>query len=105
MRAMSKAVSFLAVAVALTLSCGHVFAKGGGGGGGGSHPTQVKTSGVSAVPSSAGGGQSKSTWCRHDCRPYPPYHYFGPPGPNGTQSGNDPRGPNRGPGNPVLHPK
>jgi hypothetical protein len=60
-----------------------------------------------AQPSGAGGGQGKYTCGHHrDCDPhYPPYHYYGPPGPLGTQSGNDPRGPNRGPGNPVLHPK
>jgi hypothetical protein len=39
MQAISKAVSLLAVAVALSLSSSHVFAKSGGG------PSQVKTSG------------------------------------------------------------
>jgi hypothetical protein len=62
MRAMSKTMSLVAVAVAL--SCGHVFAKGGGGGGGAGHPTQVKTSGASATPSGPSGGLAKHA-CGH----------------------------------------
>ena len=52
MTAMSKVVSLLAISVALTLSGSHVFAKTVG-------PGQVKTSGTSAAPSSAGGSRSK----------------------------------------------
>ena len=55
MKAMSKAVSLLAISVALTLSGSHVFAKTGGSNG----PSQVKTSGTSAAPSGAGGSRSK----------------------------------------------
>jgi hypothetical protein len=72
MKTMSKAVSLLALAVALTLSGSHVFAKGGGGAG---HPTQVKTSGTSAAPSPVvGGGQKYHRGCAYNptapqCRP------------------------------------
>jgi hypothetical protein len=115
MKAISRTVSCLAVAVALTVSCGLAFAKGGGGGGGGgggagggpgsgfgAHPTQVKTSGTSAQPSSSAGptfGEKRGGGsCGHhtNCVSSPPL---------GTQSGNDPRGPNRGPGHPVILPK
>ena len=50
MTAISKAVSFLAISVALTLNGSSAFAKSGGG------PSQVKTSGTSATPS---GSQAK----------------------------------------------
>jgi hypothetical protein len=60
MKAMSKAVSLLAISVALTLSGSHVFAGTGS-------PGQVKTSGTSAAPSGLGTGGSK---------------YIGPPRPS-----------------------
>src|ERR1035437_8245087 len=56
MKAISKAVSLLAVVGAWSLIGSHIFAKGGGGSGGGaSHPSQVKTSGTSAAPRAAAG--------------------------------------------------
>ena len=59
MTAISKAVSFLAISVALTLSGSSAFAKSGGG------PSQVKTSGTSTSSSSAGGGQSQKHACHN----------------------------------------
>ncbi len=114
----SKVVSLLAITVALTLSGSPVMAKGGGG------PSQVKASGNSATPggnsatpggnSATQGGNSatqggnaaggsiarRPAGCGH--RTYGACAFPTPPG---TSSGNDPRGPNRGPGNPTLHPK
>ena len=96
MQAMSKAVSLLAISMAVTLSGSHVFAKTVGP----SRTSQVKTSGTSAAPSGAGGGQDKRIYCYlGHCVDLPPRQ---PPGATG---GNDPRGPNRGPGDPALHPK
>jgi hypothetical protein len=91
----SKVVSLLAISVALTLSGSDVFAKSGG------NPGQVKTSGTSAAPSgsSAGGNQVKTRGCTRS------YHCVKPTQPPGATGGNDPRGPNRGPGNPTLVPK
>jgi hypothetical protein len=98
MTAISKVVSLLAISAALTLSGSHVFAKSSGG------PSQVKTSGTSAAPSgsSAGGNQSQKHACHNGgtgsrC-------IVAPTSPGAT-GGNDPRGPNRGPGDPTLHPK
>jgi hypothetical protein len=94
--AMSKVVSLLAISMAVTLSGSHVFAKNGGSNG----PSQAKSSGTSAAPSGAGGGQDKRIYCYlGHCVDHPPRQ---PPGATG---GNDPRGPNRGPGDPALHPK
>jgi hypothetical protein len=91
MTAISKVVSLLAISAALTLCGGHVFAKNAG-------PGQAKSSGTSAAPSGsgAGGNQEKTKGCTH-------YHCPRPPNTEGA-SGNDPN-PNRGPGNPTLHPK
>ena len=58
MKAMSKAVSLLAISVALTLSGSHVFAKNEG-------PGQVKSSGTSAAPSGSGAGGDQSQ--KHAC--------------------------------------
>jgi hypothetical protein len=95
MKAKSKAISLLAVAAALTLSGGYVFAKGGGGGGGfgGSHPTQVKASGTSAVPSGAGGNRSRYV-------PYCKLH----PGRGGCPAKVQPtcRGPHMGPNGVMI---
>jgi hypothetical protein len=87
MKAMSKAVSLLAVAAALTLGGSLVLAKGGGGAG---HPTQVKTSGTSATPSP----KARPTYsCSKNpvpgCRNYAPGHTQptcrgGHMGPNGV---------------------
>lgn len=96
MRAISNVVSLLAISAALALSGSHVFAKTVG-------PGQVKTSGTSAAQGGNPAGGlvvRRPAGCGHktygDCA-FPP--------PQGTVSGNDPRGPNRGPGNPILHPK
>jgi hypothetical protein len=98
MTAMSKVVSILAISAVLTLGGSHVFAKSSGG------PSQVKTSGTSAAPSGSGardntakGHGGTGVGCGHHCpvKPTPP----------GATGGNDPRGPNRGPGDPALHPK
>jgi len=104
MTAISKGFSFLAISVALTLSGSPVMAKGGGG------PSQVKTSGNSATQggnSATQGGKPaggsiarRPAGCGHQS-----YGACAFPPPPGTTSGNDPRGPNRGPGNPTLHPK
>jgi hypothetical protein len=71
MTAISKVVSLLAISAASTLSGSYVFAKSGGG------PSQVKTSGTSAAPSGAGGGQLKER-----AVPFPCGHhgYCQPPG-------------------------
>jgi hypothetical protein len=58
MKAMSKAVSLLAISVALTFSGSHVFAGNGS-------PGQVKTSGTSAAPSGSGAGGNQSQ--KHAC--------------------------------------
>src|ERR1035437_10094213 len=101
MTAISKVVSLLVISAALTLSGSLVFAKSGGSNG----PGQVKTSGTSAAPSgsSAGGKQSQKHACHNGgtgsrC-------IVAPTPPPGATGGNDPRGPNRGPGNPTLLPK
>jgi len=95
MRAISKVVSLLAISAALTLSSSPVFAKNEGLG-------QAKSSGTSAAPSgsSAGGNQDKSKGCRGDSK----HCVASPPPPPAPTGGNDPN-PNRGPGNPTLHPK
>jgi hypothetical protein len=90
MTAISKVVLLLVISAALTLSGSLVFAKSGGS------PGQVKTSGTSATPSGASGSQSKTRQCYyHHCVTVPR---------NGITSGGV-GGPNRGPGNPTLHPK
>jgi hypothetical protein len=103
MTTISKVVSLLAISVALTLSGSPVMAKGGGG------PGQVKTSGNSATQggnSASQGGNAaggsiahRPTGCGHSTHGACAFPS------QGTTSGNDPRGPNRGPGNPTLHPK
>jgi hypothetical protein len=97
MTTISKVVSLLAISVALTLSGSDVFAKTGGSNG----PSQVKSSGTSAAPSgsSAGGNQVKTRGCTRS------YLCAKPIQPPGSTGGSDPRGPNRGPGDPALHPK
>jgi hypothetical protein len=100
MTPLSKRMSLLAISAALMLSGGHVFAKSGGGSSGGG-PSHVKTSGTSAAPSGSGGPVAHTA---RGCGHYT-YGRCAPPPPMGTQSGNDPRGANRGPGNPTLHPK
>jgi hypothetical protein len=94
MTAISKVVSLFAISTALTLCGSDVFAKTGGSNG----ASQAKSSGTSAAPSGsgAGGNQEKTKGCSH-------YHCPRPPNTEGA-SGNDPN-PNRGPGNPTLHPK
>ena len=99
MTAISKVVSLLAISAALMLSGSHVFAKSSGG------PSQVKTSGTSAAPSGSGardttakGHGGTGVGCRGP-------HCMVAPTPPGATGGNDPRGPNRGPGDPALHPK
>ena len=108
MKAMSKVAMLLAISVALTFSGSHVFAKNDG-------PGQVKTSGTSATPSGSGAAGSKyigpprptTGTCRGSscvaCRGSgsKTCYAWNPPGATG---GNDPN-PNRGPGNPTLHPK
>jgi hypothetical protein len=97
MTTVPKVVSLLAISMALTLSASPVFAKSGGG------PGQVTTSGTSAAHGSnpAGGSvERRPAGCGH--RTYGACAF---PSPQGTTSGNDPRGANRGPGNPTLHPK
>jgi hypothetical protein len=99
MTAISKVVSLLAISVAVTLSGSHVFAKTGSSNG----ASQAKSSGTSAAPSGSGasGNQDKSKGCNGS------KHCGGPPAkqpPPGATGGNDPN-PNRGPGNPTLHPK
>jgi hypothetical protein len=97
MTAVSKVISLLAISVALTLSGSPVFAKSGGS------PGQVKTSGTSATQSGNPAGGSvvrRPAGCGHKT-----YGACAFPTPQGATSGNDPRGPNRGPGNPTLHPK
>jgi hypothetical protein len=97
MTTVPKVVSLLAISVALTLSGSPVFARGGGG------PTQVTTSGTSAAHGGnpAGGAvERRPAGCGHKT-----YGACAFPQPQGTTSGNDPRGANRGPGNPTLHPK
>ena len=100
MTAMSKVVSLLAISAAVTLSGSHVFAKSSGG------PSQVKTSGTSTAPSGSGARDSPAKGHGgtggHGCRGY---HCTVAPTPPGATGGNDPRGPNRGPGDPTLHPK
>ena len=99
MIAISKVVSLFAISTALTLCGSDVFAKTGDSNGAG----QAKSSGTSAAPSGsgAGGNQAKSKGCvRGSKQCTEPLHQF-PPGATG---GNDPN-PNRGPGNPTLHPK
>lgn len=94
MTAIPKVVSLLAISVALMLSGSPVFAKSGGS------PGQVKTSGKSAAPVAGGPVVRRPKGCGH--------HTTGAcafPTPPGATSGNDPRGPNRGPGFPTLHPK
>ena len=93
MKATSKVVSLLAIAVAVTLIGSHVFAKTGDS----SHPTQVKTSGTSATPSGAGSTQSKARECHY-------HHCVTVPRTGSTPGGN--ANPNKGgPDNPALHPK
>jgi hypothetical protein len=97
MTAMSNVVSLLAVSVALSLNGSPVFAKSGGG------PSQVKTSGTSAAQGGNAAGGSvvrRPAGCGHKT-----YGACAFPPPQGATSGNDPRGPNRGPGNPTLVPK
>ncbi len=111
MTTISKGFSFLAISVALTLSGSPVMAKGGGG------PSQVKTSGNSGTQggnsatqggnSASQGGNSAGGSIAH--RPavgcgHATHGTCAFPS-QGATSGNDPRGPNRGPGNPTLHPK
>jgi hypothetical protein len=75
MKAISITASFLAIAAALTLSCGYVFAKTAGPVGPGPVAANpVHASGTSAAPSRAGGDQSKVHGCFRDptapnCRP------------------------------------
>jgi hypothetical protein len=91
MRATSKMVTLLTISVTLMLSGSHVLAKTVG-------PGQVKTSGTSAAPSGAAAAAGRrATLCHHN-------HYYyacSPPASVGGGVG----GPNRGPGNPTLHPK
>jgi len=96
MTTVSKVISLLAISMALTLSGGPVLAKSGGG------PSQVTTSGTSAAHGGnpAGGVERRPAGCGHKT-----YGACAFPSPQGTTSGNDPRGANRGPGNPTLHPK
>jgi hypothetical protein len=92
----SNVVSLLTIAAALTLSTNHVFAKTAGPGG-------VKASGNSAAHggSPAGGSVARRpAGCGHKT-----YGACAFPPPQGATSGNDPRGANRGPGDPALHPK
>jgi hypothetical protein len=99
MIAISKVVSLLAISAAVTLSGSHVFAKTGSSNG----ASQAKSSGTSAAPSgsSAGSNQDKSKGCRAGSKQCSEPLHQTPPGATG---GNDPN-PNRGPGNPTLHPK
>jgi len=97
MTAISKVVSLLAISVSLSLSSSFAVAKSGGS------PGQVKTSGTSATQggNTAGGSVARRpAGCGHKT-----YGTCAFPPPQGTTSGNDPRGPNRGPGHPTLHPK
>ena len=93
---MSKVVSLLTIVAALALSSDHVFAKTAG-------PGKAQTSGTSAAQGGKPAGGSvarRPAGCGH--------HTTGAcaiPPPPGATSGNDPRGPNRGPGDPALHPK
>jgi hypothetical protein len=99
MKATLKAVSLVVISVALTLSGSDVFAKTGGPNG----ASQAKSSGTSAAPSgsSAGGNQSQKHACKNGGTGSRCIVATPPPGATG---GNDPN-PNRGPGNPTLHPK
>ena len=99
MTTISKVASLLAISTALTLCGSGVFAKTGGSNG----ASQAKSSGTSATPSgsSAGGNQDKSKGCSGSKHCGTPPAKQPPPGATG---GNDPN-PNRGPGNPTLHPK
>jgi hypothetical protein len=95
MTAISKAVSFLAISVALTLSGSSAFAKSGGG------PNQVKTSGTSAAQGGNPAGGSvvrRPAGCGHKT-----YGACAFPPAQGATSGGNPI--NRGPGHPTLHPK
>jgi len=102
MTPISKIVSPLTISVVLAMSAAlttisPAVAKSGGG------PSQVKTSGTSANQGSNPSGgpvARRPAGCGHKT-----YGACAFPTPTGTQSGNDPRGPNRGPGNPTLHPK
>lgn len=92
MTAVPEVVSLLAISAALMLSGSHVFAKSGSG------PSQVKTSGKSAAPSGATGGQAKFRRCYHrPCRPYPGDIYQ-PPGHTQPPC----RGPHRGPNGVMI---
>jgi hypothetical protein len=93
---MSKVVSLLTIATALALSSEYVFAKAAG-------PGKAQTSGTSASQGGKPAGSSvarRPAGCGHKT-----YGACAFPPPQGATSGNDPRGPNRGPGNPTLHPK
>ena len=95
MTAISKAISFLAISVALTLSGSPVFAKSGDG------PGKVKTSGISATQSGNPAGGSvvrRPAGCGHKT-----YGACAFPTPPGATSGGNPI--DRGPGHPTLHPK
>jgi len=97
MTTVPKVISLLAISAALMLSGSPAFAKSGG------NPGQVKTSGTSATQggNTAGGSVARRpAGCGHKT-----YGACAFPPPQGTTSGNDPRGPNRGPGHPTLHPK
>ena len=97
MTAMSKIVLLIASLVAFALSGSPAFAKSG------SSQSQVKTSGTSAAQSGNPAGGSvvrRPAGCGHKT-----YGACANSPPPGATSGNDPRGPNRGPGNPTLHPK
>jgi hypothetical protein len=82
-----KAMSLVAISVALTLSGSHAFAKTSGSSG----ASQVKTSGTSAAPSGSGAGGSppRSTDCTKSSHPCKPGHTQPPcrgphMGPNGV---------------------
>lgn len=95
MKAIAKLVSFPAISAALMLSAGPVLAKA-------ASPGHVTTSGVSAQSGKAAGGPvaRRPKGCGHKT-----YGDCAFPTAPGATGGNDPRGPNRGPGNPTLHPK
>jgi adenine/guanine phosphoribosyltransferase-like PRPP-binding protein len=71
MKAMRKAGFLLAASVALSLSCSYVFARTVG-------PGPVHSSGTSAAPSGAPGGQAKYYCGRRPC--HPPGDFYHPPG-------------------------
>ena|SRR5665213_999714 len=80
MPAISKAVSLLAISVALTLSGSHVFAQSG------VSPGQVNTSGISAPQDTADSWRPRQRCGLHPLPPCPL------PPPQGATSGNDERG-------------